>query len=69
MMVAANDPAWQQWDAALTRVKSAADALKALSGQSQTSEKQRDDAEDELEDAMEALEKAAEKITSDDDDD
>ena len=66
-MVAANDPAWQQWDAALNRVKSAADALRALSGQS--SEKQRDDAEDELEAAMDALDKAADKITSDDDDD
>ena len=66
-MIAANDPAWQQWDAALTRVKTAADALRALSGQS--SEKQRDDAEDELEEAMDALDKAADKITSDDDDD
>jgi len=64
-MVAKDDPAWNEWDAAIKRVNSAAAALRELSGQSQ----KRKDAEEELEDALDALEEAADKITSDDDDD
>jgi hypothetical protein len=64
-MVAKDDPAWSEWDAAMKRVNSAAAALRELSGQSQ----KRKDAEEELEDALDALEEAADKITSDDDDD
>lgn len=64
-MVAKDDPAWNEWDAAIKRVNSAAAALRELSGQSQ----KRKDVEEELEDALDALEEAADKITSDDDDD
>jgi hypothetical protein len=64
-MVAKDDPAWNEWDAAMKRVNSAAAALRELSGQSQ----KRKDVEEELEDALDALEEAADKITSDDDDD
>jgi hypothetical protein len=64
-MVAKDDPAWNEWDAAMKRVNSAAAALRELSGQSE----KRKDAEEELEDALDALEEAADKITSDDDDD
>jgi hypothetical protein len=67
-MVAKDDPAWNEWDAAMKRVNSAAAALRELSGLSQKTEK-RKDAEEELEDALDALEEAADKITSDDDDD
>jgi hypothetical protein len=66
--MAENDAAWREWDAALERVKSAGDALRALSGESEDSRKRRV-AEDELDDALEALEDAADKITDDDDDD
>jgi hypothetical protein len=64
-MVAKDDPAWNEWDAAMKRVNSAAAALRELSGQSE----KRKDAEEDLEDALDALEEAADKITSDDDDD
>jgi hypothetical protein len=65
-MVAKDDPAWGEWDAAMKRVNAAAAALRELSGQKTDKIK---DAEDELEDALDALEEAADKITSDDDDD
>jgi hypothetical protein len=66
-MAVENDAAWDEWEDALKRVKSAGDALKELSGGSQITQK-REDAEEELEAALEALEDAADKITSDDDD-
>jgi hypothetical protein len=67
-MVGENDLAWHEWDAALKRVNSAANALKELSGQSQKTQ-ERKDAEEELEAALDALDEAADNITSDDDDD
>jgi hypothetical protein len=67
-MVAKDDPAWSEWDAAMKRVNAAAAALREMSGQAQKTEKTKD-AEDELEDALDALEEAADKITGDDDDD